>query len=209
MSIQYSVRGNYLRGVNNLVGKGIVTGKMKNFVLYASTDKARSVPEAYYLLTRELIERMSSNECKLSDNVRRALSEAISIKLWEDFSSYYIQSGSMMDENYVQRYAGEILMNNMGVRETAIISLKSPDLLGNFFDSIPYKGETFLSYFSRELDAADKQQKIAGKYDGIGNFDHMLNCVEAICDCHDKLQLPKERLEKKKGKMKIIEREHE
>lgn len=211
---QYSVRGNYLRGVNNLVGKGITTSKMKSVVLNTDIDAAKNMPEVYYLLTRELIEKMSSENCKLSDNVKRALSCAIGINLWDNFSGVYFADKSIMPENYIQRFVGETLMNNIGERETAIMALKDPDLFGDFLDSIPYNNETFLSYFSRELDNADREQKVIGGVTrSIGDFGHALDCIDAVFTCSERLRLPRRRMDKvverAKQKKKTNEREHE
>lgn len=212
--IQDSIRENYLRGVNNLVGKGIVDDNMRKTIISSNTDKAKTMPQVYYLLTRGLIEKMSSDECKLSDNLKRALSEAIGIKLWDDFSGIYMANDSIMPENYVQRFVGETLMNNIGERETSILALKNPDFFGEFLDTIPYEQETFLSYVTRKLDEAARQQTIVGdRRNGIGNSDFVLDCVDAIITCSDKLSLPRKRrnkvLEKEKNKGKTNEREYE
>ena len=210
---QYSVRGNYLRGVNDLIGKGMADTRMKNIVLRTDINAANNMPQVYYLLTRDLIEKMSSSECKLSDNIKRALSCAIGIKLWDDFSGVYFADKSILPENYVQRFVGETLMNNIGERETAIMALKDPDLFGDFLDSIPFNNESFLSYFSRELDLADGEQKVTGGVTrSIGDFSHALDCISAVFTCSDRLRLPRQRMDKvverAKQKRKTNEREH-
>lgn len=215
---QYSVRGNYLRGVNNLIGEydipKEVKDKMKTHVLYANIEGAKNMPQVYYLLSRQLIDGMSSKDCKLSDNTRRALSEAIGIKLWDDFSGINFANDSLMPENYVQRFVGESLMSNIGEKETAFMTLTNPDAFGEFLDSIPYNHGTFLAYFDFMLGKADEEQIISSnRVRSIGDFNYVLDCLDAIFACSESLRVPRRRMdrviERVKRKRKINEREHE
>ena len=137
--------------------------------------------------------------------------ESTPLKITGD--SYYFDR-SIMPENHIQKIVGEVFMSNVGSRETAILALRAPDFLGRFLSTIPYNGESFLSFFTRELDAASSEQRLrGGVVDNIGDFDHALNCTCAIVDCSSRLGMPKERMDKvierDKQKRRSYEREHE
>lgn len=215
---RYKIKGNYIAGITDLIGRDIVTDRMKGIVL--QTDLAKvlgkenvSAPKGYYALTKALIDNMGTRRA-ISDNMSRALAEAIAVRVWSDFSgdSYYYDK-SIMPENHIQKIVGEVFMSNVGSRETAILALRDPDFLGRFLNTIPYHGESFLSFFTRELDAAAQEQQVkGGVVDNIGDFDHALNCTCAIVDCSSRLGLPKERMDKVvervKQKRRTNEREH-
>ncbi|MDO4995769.1 MAG: hypothetical protein Q4E69_01185 [Bacilli bacterium] len=212
---RYKIKGNYLAGIKDLVGRDIVNDRMKGIVLQTDLTEVLgesniSAPKGYYALTKALIDNMGTRRA-LSDNVSRALAEAIAVHIWSDFSGdgYYYDK-SIMPENHIQKIVGEVFMSNVGSRETAILALRDPDFLGRFLSTIPYNGESFLSFFTRELDAAAQEQEVkGGVVKNIGDFDHALNCTCAIVDCSSRLGLPKERMDKVVERVKQKRRANE
>lgn len=200
------VRENYLKGVNNLAGREIVNDEMRaivNGVDLSNVPLETDLADIYYSFTRGLIDGMSSEKCKLPNSMKEGFAEAVSQRVWENSMPGFRNGRHYTNPHWVQHQISDILVDTMGAEAASTCVLKSPDLMGRFLESVPYKGETLLSYLDGHIDLAVREFRRISSGD-LGHSFEVLNCCEAICDCRDKLQLPSESLKRSKGKTKEI-----
>lgn len=199
-----NVRTSYLRGVNQVLGKGMVTPKMERIVHNVPLDNNMDYSKMYYSLTRGLIDGMSSFRCNLSEDLKCGFAESIALKVWQsgDFSSRSLYSEgfndrSIYNEHWVEYLVGDYLVSTIGVQESSICMLKSPDLMGRLLSSISYDGGSLLTYLNVQIPKAKAEFSDSQK--NILDIDsETIECCSVISDCAEQLQLPAKRLKKQK-----------
>lgn len=204
-----NVRTSYLRGVNQVLGKGMVTPKMERIVHDIQLEKDADYSKMYYSLTRGLIDGMSSFRCNLSEDLKCGFAESIALKIWQsgDFSSRSLYSDgfnerSVYNEHMIEYLIGDYLVNTIGVQESSICMLKNPDLMGKLLGGVAYDGGSLLSYLNRQITKA-KTEFSDCKKNFLDTDSETIECCLAISDCADQLRLPAERLKKQKVLSKL------
>lgn len=202
---------NYSRGLNDFIGNEVeITDEMRdiiNGVDFSDLPITADLSDAYYSITRDLIEGMSTDDCKLSTNMRNGLAEAVAQRIWKRNLPGIENGRSFFNPNWVPYQISDILVDAIGSEVGSACTLKAPDLMGDLLHSIPYKDTSLMGYLNVHVDKAVTQFRSITS-NNLGHSSEVINCCEAICDCRDKLQLPKEiaRRNKDKGKSKSFER---
>ena len=204
-----NVRTNYLRGVNELLGKGMVTPKMERIVESVPLDSEMEFSEMYYSLTRGLIDGMSSFRCNLSEDLKCGFAESIALRIWQsgDFSSKKLYSDgfnerSVYNEHWIEYLVGDFLVSTIGVQESSICMLKNPDLMGQLLQRTTYDGDSLLSYLNKQIPEAKREFGDAKK-NFLDTDSQTIECCLAISECAEQLQIPRQRLKKQKVLSKI------
>lgn len=208
-----NVRTSYLKGVNNLVGKGIVTQKMEYLIHRVKLTDRMSPSDMYYSLTKGLIDGMSSAKCNLSDELKRGFAEDLAVRTWEasgfpetiDFyTSKKVESNEhkLYNSNWIPYIVSGCLIDTIGERESAICMLKSPDLMGQLLAGIPYGNSTLLQYLNSTIPSAIEEFH-GNRVSYLNPESKTVDCCMAISDCASQLSLPAERLKKQKVLSKI------
>ncbi len=199
-----NVRTNYLIGVRQLLGKGMVTPKMERIVESVPLDSEMEFSEMYYSLTRGLIDGMSSFRCNLSEELKCGFAESIALKVWQkgDFSSRTLYSDgfnerSIYNEHWIQYLVGDFLVSTIGVQESSICMLKNPDLMGQLLRGTAYDGSNLLYYLNSQIPKAMSEFS-STKKNFLDTDSETIECCVAISDCAEQLQLPASRLKKQK-----------
>lgn len=200
---QEDVRKDYLKGISNLIGEKFVDRKMKDYIENFDLDFKLDPSDAYFLMTRGLIEQRSTK--KLSDFLKDGLSEDIAIRISNRDGTISENVRKIYNPHWIEYHVSRVLVDVMGERPATICALKKPNLLSTLLTSIPYQGENLHSYLDKQLSKANLE---FGSVVDLGRSVEAVNCCEAISDCSEKLQLPKKRLERGKI-LKKFGRKHE
>ncbi len=194
---QDNIRENYLKGVRNLIGSRMVDGRMENFI-YTMEVPPRDSSTQYYFLTRMLINEMSSRRCGLSNCLRDGLAETIAVRIADRDETLFDSDRRLYNEHWLEYQVASTLVDVIGEKEGSICALKKPDLLGELLHSVEYQGTNLLDFLNRNLDKASRDYRYRIQFGETDYTDEALDCFEAISDCSDKLQLPRERFVRQK-----------
>ncbi len=199
------VLGSYSRGLENFIGSEVsITDDMKriiNGVDLSELSVTADFTDISYLITRDLIEGMSTENCRFSKAMRDGLAEAVSQRMLEHNLPGFTSGRNLSTPQLVQYKISDILVDAIGSDVAPACILKAPDLTGELLHSIPYKGTTLMSYLNDRMDVAIAQSRgISSR--NLGRSSAVVDCCEAICDCREKLQVPKESLNRSRGKTK-------
>ncbi|MBQ8132197.1 MAG: hypothetical protein IJ193_06875 [Bacilli bacterium] len=199
-----NVRTSYLKGVNNLVGKGIVTPKMERIIRSHPIDENGDYALMYYSLTRGLIDGMSSIRSNLSEDLRDGFAESLALRIWQqgnhssnDLYSDGFNERKIYNDHWIPYLIGDFLVSTIGEQESAICMLKSPNLMGQLLQSACYDNSNLLRYLEKQIPIA-KAEFDKGNKNFLDTDSQTIECCMAIADCADQLQLPAKRLKKQK-----------
>ena len=180
----------YLYGVKELIGNGFVDKDFAYRVMAkADIPKEANLAEAYFYLTRSIIDVSSLHDSRLSHNMRTGLAESLSQKIWFMNGDTIANSRDCDNRNWIQRQVADVLFATIGESELAEMALKAPRSFEHLLESTIYGETNLLDYLNDHLDAAcGNYYGVSGKFD-FNQSNDLLDCVEAISSCADKLKM--------------------
>lgn len=201
-TFQDVIKQDYLIGVTCLSGGLIHDDEILKKIDAVALEKSdtvttESIAEAFSLYTKQLLkyqitssgtlEYRSYLDRVMSSDLQGALSESFALKIWE-FSYPEIENPRRYkNPQWMEMQISDIMIDLMDCRNSFFTWVQTPGMAIQKMQSISYKEDNLLGYLNYHLFLA--REAGAPKFDRISNSLEVINCVEALSDCSEHLDM--------------------
>lgn len=197
-SLQDEVKQSYADGVLNLLGNRI----QKDDILKRIEDVQsigsilpEDIAKNYCLFTEKMLSTrlddngnvvLRSDIELLDDNFKSGIIECITQRVWDNY--FYGIVNPRRDDNpfWIENKICDILFDLIGSNVATMVFFQNPGLMIERLQEISYKDGNLLDYLNKHIGEVKFIGFGIGK-DNIGSSSEIVNCVEAISDCSQKL----------------------
>lgn len=200
-SLRDEVKQSYADGILNLLGNRIQKEDILKRIDSIELEESilpEDIAKNYCLFTERMLSTrvddngnvvLRSDIELLDDNFKNGIIECITQRVWDSY--FYGIVNPRRDNNpfWIENKICDILFDLIGSDVATMVFFQNPGLMIERLQEVSYKDSNLLEYLNKHIGDVKYARLGFGK-SNMGSSSEIVNCVEAISDCSQKLRIP-------------------